>query len=195
MPDELLKLAATAAQRGVDCLKEPIIGERVILREQRSEDAEFFTRWYNEPEIMFECGFHQPTTLEKELNRILRSTDDGRDWYAITDLSGRIIGETGLLRMWPYWRCTDMSMIIPDPDDQGNGYGSEAGRLMLDRAFRHYNMNRVAIGVVGLNTQALRYWERLGFKKEGIEEKRYNCNGEFSDFVMMRILRSEYCNV
>ena len=182
-------------RKDVDFLKEPIIGKKVILREQRREDAEFFTRWYSEPEIMFECGFHQPTTLEEELNRIHRSTYGDRDWYAITDLSGRLVGETGLLRMWPYWRCTDMSMIIPDPEDQGNGYGSEAGRLMLDRAFRHYNMNRVAIGVVELNTQALRYWERLGFKKEGIEEQGYFYNGEFSDFVMMRILRTEYCKM
>jgi len=53
-------------------------------------------------------------------------------------------------------------------------------------------MNRVAIGVVGLNTRALAFYERIGFKKEGIQEQGYLVDGTFSDFVMMRILRSEY---
>jgi len=83
-------------------------------------------------------------------------------------------------------------MIIPNPNDQGKGYGTEAAHIMLDRIFNHYNLNRVSIGVVGLNTQALKYWERLGFIKEGIQEQGYFYNGEYSDFIMMRILKSEY---
>jgi len=172
--------------------KEPIHGKNIILRQFCEADAEFFTRWYNEPEIMFECGFHEPTTLAAELQKIRAPEPADRDWYAVTDLSGRIVGETGLLRMWPHWRCTDMSMIIPDPADQGKGYGGEAGRLMLDRAFRRYGMNRVSVGVVELNTPALKYWERLGFKKEGIQEQGYYYGGVYSNFVMMRILKDEY---
>ena len=172
-------------------LKEPIIGSKVILREVREEDAEFFARWYNEPEIMFECGFIEPTSVEEELKTI-RNPQKDRDWYAITNLDGKLVGETYLLRINPTWHCTDMSMIIPNPDDQGMGYGSEAGQIMLDRAFNHHNMNRVAIGVVALNTQALEYWKRLGFKEEGIQQEGYFHDGVYSDFIMMRILKREY---
>ena len=173
-------------------IKEPIIGNKIILRTLRKEDSEFFTHWYNNPEIMFECGFHEPTTLKAVQSRILKPEDDDEDWYAITDMSGRLIGKTGLLRMWPHWHCTDMSMIIPDPQDQNKGYGIEAGHLMLNRAFQHYNMNRVSVGVVGLNIQSIKYWEKLGFTKEGIQEQGYFYDGEFSDFIMMRLLRNEY---
>lgn len=173
-------------------MKESIIGNKVILREQRDEDADFYSHWYNNPKVMFQCGFHEPTTKEDVLNGIRKSSKDS-DWYTVTDLSGRIVGETGLLRMWHHWRCTDLTIIIPDPSDQGKGYGAEATHLMLTRAFKHYDMNRVSIGVVGLNTQALAFYERLGFKKEGIQEQGYLYDGVFSDFVMMRILRSEYC--
>ncbi|MCL2286772.1 MAG: GNAT family N-acetyltransferase [Firmicutes bacterium] len=174
-------------------MKKTIYGEKVILRPFREEDAEFFAHWYNNPEVMFECGFNKPTTLEEELKRIQQPEADDENWYAITDKeTGRLVGETGLLRMWPHWHCTDMSMIIPNPADQGKGYGTEAGRIILDLIFNHYKFNRVSIGVVGLNIQALKYWERLGFKKEGIQEQGYFYNGKFSDFIMMRILRSEY---
>jgi len=173
-------------------LKDSIIGSKVILRELCEEDAEFFVRWYNTPEVMFQCGFHEPVTLEAELARIARPEDVDEDWYAITDLSGRIIGETGFLRLWRHWHCTDMSMIIPNPEDQGKGYGGEAGRLMIDMAFRYYGLNRISVGVIGLNTQAIEYWKRLGFKKEGIQEQGYFYNEEYSDFIMMRLLKSEY---
>jgi len=173
-------------------MKESIVGEKIILRAFKNEDAGFFARWYNTPDIMFECGFHEPTTLEAELARITRPEDADEDWYAITDKDGRLIGETGLLRLWRHWNCTDMSMIIPNPEDQGKGYGSEAGRLIIDRAFQHYNLNRISVGVVELNKQAVRYRERLGFIKEGIQEQGYFYNGEYSDFIMMRLLRSEY---
>ncbi len=174
-------------------MKETIYGEKIILRQLCVEDAEFFARWYNEPEVMFTCGFHKPITLEAEFNRLKRQENNDEDWYAIVEKStGQIIGETGLLRMWPHWKCTDMSMIIPNPDDRGKGYGYEAGRIMLDRAFNHYRFNRVAVGVVGLNAPALKYWRRLGFREEGIQEQGYFYNGAFSDFVMMRMLKGEY---
>jgi diamine N-acetyltransferase len=172
-------------------MKEKIVGEKVILREQRSDDAEFFARWFSEPDIMFKCGFTEPTTVEDEIN-IICGQRPRSDWYTIVDKSGRIIGETGLLRMWPEWHCTDLTIIIPDPADQGRGYGSEAINLMFDLAFLHYNMNRVSIGVVGLNKYALDFYRKVGFKQEGIQEQGYFYGGKYSDFVMMRILRSEY---
>ena len=170
-----------------------IRGTKVILREQKPEDARFFAFWFNQPRVMFQCGFTEPTSEEKEIASITvnHKTDDSV-WYTITDHDGNIIGETGLLRMWPAWHCTDLSIIIPDPEKQHKGYGSEAIRLMLDMAFNRYDMNRVAIGVVGQNANALSFYRKIGFKQEGIQEQGYFYNNEYSDFIMMRILRSEW---
>jgi RimJ/RimL family protein N-acetyltransferase len=172
-------------------MKEQIIGKRVILRELQEDDAEFFTYWYNKLKVMFQCGFHESTTLEEQLEHIRNSKSDTR-WYAITDLSGKLIGETGLLRMWHHWHCTDMSIIIPDPAEQNKGYGGEVADLMLNRAFNLHNMNRVAIGVVGLNTVAMNFWQKVGFITEGVQEQGYFYDGVFSDFVMMRILKKKW---
>ena len=174
-------------------MQSEIRGSKVILREQRVEDAKFFAYWFNQPRVMFQCGFTEPTDEETEAASITKNhRRDDCVWYTITDTEGRIIGETGLLRMFPAWRCTDLSIIIPDPNDQGKGYGTEAISLMLDMAFEKYNMNRVAIGVVGLNEYALKFYKRIGFKEEGIEEQGYFYDGEYSDFIMMRILRREW---
>jgi len=174
-------------------MNKEIRGKHVILREQREEDARFYAYWYSQPQVMFQCGFTEPTDEEKEkaaINRNHKSEDSV--WFTITDLDGNPIGETGLLRMWPEWHCTDLTIIIPDPEMQHKGYGTEAIRIMLDMAFGKYEMNRVAIGVVGLNTDALAFYRKIGFKQEGIQEQGYYYNNEYSDFIMMRILRQEW---
>ncbi len=170
-----------------------IRGTKVILREQRIEDAKFFAHWFNQPEVMFQCGFTELTDEEKEITSITvnHKTEDSV-WFTITDPEGNVIGETGLLRMFSAWHQTDLTIIIPDPKMQHKGYGTEAIRLMLDMAFDEYEMHRVSIGVVGLNTNALDFYRKIGFRQEGILEEAYYYNNEYSDFIMMRILRQEW---
>ncbi len=170
-----------------------IRGINIILREQKIDDAKFFSYWYNQPLIMLQCGFTEFTDEEIEKKRIINNHKKKDSlWYTITDLNGNIIGETGLLRMWTAWNCTDLSIIIPDPKMQQKGYGTESVSFMLNLAFNQYEMNRVAIGVVGLNTDALKFYRKIGFKQEGIQEQGYYYNNEYSDFIMMRILRHEW---
>ena len=123
-------------------MNKEIKGKRIILREQREEDAPFFAYWFNQPQVMFQCGFEKPTD--------------------------------------------------EDPKMQHKGYGTEAIRIMLDMAFNKYEMHRVSIGVVGLNTDALEFYKKIGFKQEGILEEAYYYNNEYSDFIMMRILSHEW---
>ncbi len=46
-------------------MNQEIKGKRIILREQREEDALFFSYWFNQPQIMFQCGFEKPTDEEE----------------------------------------------------------------------------------------------------------------------------------
>lgn len=172
-----------------------IKGNNIVLRPQREEDAKFFAYWFNQPDVMFKCGFDKPTNEAEELEYInVYHKSEDSVWFTITDLEGNIIGETGLLHMFMPWHCTDLTLIIPDPDMQRKGYGTEAINIMLDLAFDKYEMNRVAVGVVELNTAAVDFYKKIGFRQEGIQEQGYFYNNEYSDFVMMRILRNEWKN-
>jgi len=174
-------------------MDQEIRGKRIILREQREEDVPFYTYWFNQPKVMFQCGFEKPI-IEEEMKTCITVNHKSKDsvWFTITDLDGNIIGETGLLRMFPAWHQTDLTIIIPDPKMQHKGYGTEAIRIMLDMAFHQYDMHRVSIGVVGLNTDALAFYKKIGFKQEGIQEEAYYYNNTYSDFIMMRILSHEW---
>jgi RimJ/RimL family protein N-acetyltransferase len=174
--------------------QETLTGRRVYLRPFDKDDLPYIQKWSNDAELRKLIGEVAPMSraeTEKFYKELLADKD--RMWFVIALRRGdRVIGEAGLLRMFRPWRATDMTIIIGEKDAWGKGYGTEAGRLLLNYAFLRLGFHRVSIGVVGFNERALRFWESLGFKKEGVHRDGYYCNNEYSDFIMMSILEDEF---
>ena len=171
-----------------------LTGERIILRPVEKSDAALLQKWMNDPQIRGLTGETSPSTfgdVEAYLERLRTNPD--RAWFIIeVKESGRAIGETGLLRMFHPWRTSDLSIIIGEKDAWGQGYGTEVINLLLDYAFGYLNFHRISVGVVGFNHAALRFYEKIGFKQEGIQRDGYFYNHQYSDFVMMSILEDEF---
>jgi RimJ/RimL family protein N-acetyltransferase len=169
-------------------------GKLVYLRPITADDLPQLMVWFNDPELRGLTGEIFPTDprgMEEFLERI--HNDKERVWFAVVlQENDRLVGETGLLRMFPAWRTTDLSIILGDPEAWGKGYGREVMELMLDYAFGTLNFHRVAIGVVGTNERALKFYERIGFKREGIQRDGYFFDHHYQDFVMMSLLEEEY---
>jgi RimJ/RimL family protein N-acetyltransferase len=169
-------------------------GQELYLRPLEKADLPHIRRWANDPEIRPLTGEATPMSeaaAEAWYERIQQ--DENRIWFLmVLKEDDRPIGEAGLLRMFHPWRTTDLSIIIGEKDAWGKSYGTEAILLLLDYAFGYLGFHRVAIGVVGSNERALRFYEKIGFKKEGIQRDGYYHNHAFHDFVMMSLLEDEY---
>jgi RimJ/RimL family protein N-acetyltransferase len=171
-----------------------LIGERLYLRPFEKEDLVYVRKWSNDPQVRRLTGEVTPMSQAAAEEWYERAkADRDRVWFTIVLKEGeRPIGECGLLRMFPAWRQTDLSIILGEKDTWGQGYGSEAIRLLLDYAFGNLNMHRVSLGVVGFNEHALRFYEKVGFRREGVQRDGYYCDHRYSDFVMMGILEDEF---
>lgn len=168
--------------------------ERITLRSICRNDLERLRHCMSDPEIRALTGEVYPLT-EKKLEEFieLNQNTDSRIWFLITDSdSEEIIGETGFLRIFMPWRTSDFSLIIWNREYWGRGFGKESAGLMLDYGFNTLNFHRLSIGVAGFNERALRFWESIGFKKEGIQRDGYFAKGKYSDFIMMSMLEDEY---
>ncbi|KAF1824738.1 acyl-CoA N-acyltransferase [Dissoconium aciculare CBS 342.82] len=77
-------------------------------------------------------------------------------------------------------------------DYQGQGYGSEALRWVLDWAFRRANMHRVAIAAFSWNEGASRLYQKLGFTIEGRKREMFWHDGAYRDLIEMSILKHEW---
>lgn len=171
-----------------------LTGERVYLRPLERDDLVHVRRWANDPEVRRLTAEVTPmsqATADEWYERV--KADRDRVWFVIMVKEGdRPIGECGLLRMFPAWRTSDLSIILGEKDAWGQGYGSEAIRLLMDYAFGYLNMHRLAIGVVGFNERALGFYEKVGFRREGVQRDGYYYNHQYYEFVMMSILEDEY---
>jgi RimJ/RimL family protein N-acetyltransferase len=171
-----------------------LVGQRVYLRPVEKEDALFILRWANDPQIRRLTAEVTPMTqagFDEFLHKVQHDPD--RVWFMVVlKGSNRVIGEAGLLRMFPPWRATDLTIILGEPEAWRQGYGTEAILLLLDYAFGALNFHRVAVGVVGFNERAIHFYEKIGFKTEGIQRDGYFCDHVYHDFIMMSILEAEY---
>ena len=171
-----------------------LFGERVYLRPLEREDLPSIQTWANDPEVRRLTGEVRPMS-QIGAGEFLERVRDDRDrvWFVVAlREDDRIVGEAGLLRMFPAWRTTDFSLIIGDREAWDRGYGTEAILLLLDYAFGALNFHRVSVGVVGFNQRALRFYRKVGFKQEGIQRDGYFYDHGYHDFVMMSLLEDEY---
>ncbi|MFP4343435.1 MAG: GNAT family N-acetyltransferase [Anaerolineales bacterium] len=171
-----------------------LVGERIYLRPLERADLAHIRRWSNDPEIRRLTGeVHPMTEGDAEAFYEKVQQEESRVWFIIAlQEDDRPVGECGLLRLFPAWRTTDLSIILGERDAWGRGYGTEAIRLLLDYAFGALNLHRVAIGVVGFNERALRFYEKVGFRREGVQRDGYFYDHAYHDFVMMSILEAEF---
>lgn len=171
-----------------------LTGERVYLRPLEKDDMCYIRTWFNDAEVRRLIGEVKPMN-QVEADRYFDHicNDQDRIWFGIAlRENDRLIGETGLLRIYYPWRTADLSIIIGDKNAWGRGYGTQAINLLLDYAFGALALHRIAIGVVGSNKRALAFYEKVGFQREGVQRDGYFIDHKFSDFVMMSILEDEY---
>lgn len=171
-----------------------LTGERVYLRPMEKGDLDHMKSWYNDPDVRGLIGIESPTSTvssEEWFNKV--NEDTNRIWFTVAlKENDKEIGEAGFLRMYHTWRQTDMTMIIGDKSEWGKGYGTETVALLMDYAFGYLNFHRISIGVVGFNARALEFWQKVGFKIEGVQRDGYYFNHKYHEFIMMSILEEEY---
>jgi RimJ/RimL family protein N-acetyltransferase len=77
----------------------------------------------------------------------------------------------------------------------GQGYGTDAMRVVQRYAFEVFNLHRLSLSVFEYNQRAIRSYEKAGFTVEGSARKFLNREGRRFDLIFMGILRDEWVNL
>ncbi|MEZ4664933.1 MAG: GNAT family protein, partial [Caldilineaceae bacterium] len=85
----------------------------------------------------------------------------------------------------------ELGITIGDQAYWGKGYGREAIQLIVAYGFRHHNLHKVHLRVLGRNERAMRAYAACGFVEEGRLRQHAWIDGEYDDLVCMGVLRSE----
>jgi RimJ/RimL family protein N-acetyltransferase len=127
--------------------------------------------------------------LEKDLEK------SGSDeiFYAIKDLEGEaVIGFIGLFELYKTHGDAMVAIALGERKFWGNGYGTDAMRVMLRYAFNELNLRRLGLIVFEYNPRAIRSYEKVGFSYEGRVRGAIQRDGKRWDFLYMGILRDEW---
>lgn len=171
-----------------------LIGPRLYFRPLEREDSPRVAAYMNDPAVRRTLLAHRPMTraqedawlegLGKDENHVVlgiaRQSDDV------------LIGATGLHHLNFRGRHAELGLVLGERSAWGQGFGTEATRMMLDYGFGTLNLNRVWLQVYASHTPAIRVYEKAGFRKEGVQREHHFLDGRHEDGVLMGILRSEW---
>ena len=184
--------------------KNSFLGQRVRLSAPDPElHAPVIAGWSRDPEFvtLLSSGIARPWTvgaIKKELEDSLGGDEPKPNHFPFVihtlptdDQPARLVGIVDL--SVDHWSHRDawLGIGIGERADWGQGYGSEAMRLVLRYAFDELNLHRVSLTVFAYNERALRTYRRLGFVEEGRQRERLLRFGRRWDMVFMGIFNGE----
>ncbi len=169
-------------------------GRRIHFRPLEVEDLETCQAWLNDPEN------HQFLKRVRPLNRAEerewlegQHKKDGVYLFGIAlNEGGRLIGNCGLHGTVLPNRSAELGIAIGEREFQGQGYGAEAIRLLLDYGFRTLGLHRIMLRVYSYNARAIRCYEKVGFRREGVLRESRWWDGRWSDDLIYSILEQEW---
>lgn len=172
-----------------------MVGEKMALGPLRRELIPTYQRWMNDPVVQANA---QPVPAPWTVERTTRWVDgilNAERSYAFTIYTlpdYQPIGTTRLGGVDFRNRSAEFDIAIGESDNRGQGYGTEATRLLLDYAFRILGLRNVMLAVAANNRAGIRAYQRAGFKEIGRRRQCWLVDEEFWDLIFMDCLASEF---
>lgn len=165
--------------------------ERLYLKLLSEEDEGHIVKWRNKKEVIDNFFSHKGITLEEHKNwyQSYLKNDSRIEFIIIKKDDDKKIGTIGLSNIDYRNQKCEYGILIGEEEEQRKGYGKEASIAIIDYAFQELNLHKIYLKVFSDNEFALKVYDSLGFKKEGLLKKDIFKNGEFKDVVIMGILR------
>ncbi|MFC1715761.1 GNAT family N-acetyltransferase [Candidatus Poribacteria bacterium] len=176
-------------------MKNPfIVGDRIYLRPLDMEDIDPFVQWLNDEEVRQYLSRMSPLNKVREKDFIegLYKNDSEIVLGIVLKEDDQLIGNLALHRISSPFRHAGMGIVIGDKSCWSKGYGTEAMNLMMGYGFDELNLHRIFLTVLSFNTRAIRTYEKVGFKKEGVFRDHIYRNGKYHDVHYMGILEDEW---
>jgi RimJ/RimL family protein N-acetyltransferase len=172
-----------------------IRGERLYLRSIERDDLERCYAWMNDEDLRATLSQRYPVSLAREADWVERATrgqDPSELALAICLVQGdRHIGNCSLEHIDRENGTATLGIFIGERDCRGEGLGEEAVRTLCLYGFEEMNLHKVRLDVHAGNDRALKTYERVGFRREGLLRQEAYRRGGYLDVIRMGLLREE----
>ncbi|MGL4739907.1 MAG: GNAT family N-acetyltransferase [Sarcina sp.] len=172
-------------------------GTKVILREYKASDVVIAHRYINDYSIARtlteEAIFPISIDEEEEFINNNKSNEKMTYNFAIEDLeTSEYIGGCGINSTDLKNRICTIGIFIGDMDYWGQGYATDALEILINFIFNELNLEKIKLTVYDFNTRAIKLYEHLGFKVEGVLKREVFREGKYHDKILMAMFREDY---
>ncbi len=169
-------------------------GEKINLRGVEKEDyTEGMHKWAGDPDFnrFLSHGVRPATkTAMENLYEDLKSKEN--IIFAITDSrTEKTIGIIGLHHINWQTASAEYTIHIGEKAYWGTGCAKEATEYILRHAFSVLNLNKVWLGVAEPNAKAVKFYQKMGFRTEGVLRDEIFAEGRYFNSIRMGMLKKE----
>lgn len=177
-------------------MKNLLVGEKINLTSINEEDVLEIQKWHNDVSFMrnYDIVSAIPLNMEDVEETIINIRKCNTAYiFAVKKLEQqKIIGVTGFENI--SWNNGTALIYIGlgDKKNRGQGNGKEALKLTIEFGFEELNFHRIYLTVLEYNEPAIKLYEKLGFKREGVYREFIHRDGKRYDMYLYGILRPEW---
>ena len=153
-----------------------IKGQRVILHDDLRDSSDDYFRWFNMEEWQYYDQPDQPfqPISREEFDQRSKKNREGYDkrvmdksrpnpGYHIDTVDGQHLGWVTIYKWDPEEKSTFIGICIPEEENWGKGYGSEAVSLFLNFLFDSFGLNIIRAATWTGNKRMVRCAQKAGF--------------------------------
>jgi RimJ/RimL family protein N-acetyltransferase len=169
-----------------------IVGERIYLSPISLEDAERYTAWLNDlSTTRFLTLASAQVSLQGE-REALGNLSKLQSYAIIEKESDELLGNCGLFEIDAVHRSAEVGIFLGESARRGEGYGSEALRLLCDYGFNILNLRSIRLKTYDYNLRAAASYRKVGFKDAGRLRMAHFYAGAYHDIILMDLLAEEF---
>ena len=169
-----------------------LVGKKCYLSPIDVNDAEKFTEWLNDMELLLNLQLYSSTISIENERAFLNDLSKGHN-YSIIDLeTGELIGNCGFLDIDHINQTSEAGIFIGNEKFRNKGYGTEAFSLLIDYGFKALNFHNIMLKVYEYNKGAIKCYEKIGFKQIGKRREALHRNLEKHNIIFMDIVPGEF---
>jgi RimJ/RimL family protein N-acetyltransferase len=170
-------------------------GKLVTLREVDADDLLLVWEWENDSEMGLYLNADPGKRMSMdEVRRRFHQyrTDPTSGLFIICGPDGEAIGMLGFDRMYRDIGTCRLFIGIGVKPYWGQGYGSDAMRVVLQYFFNDVHLKKVQLSVYDFNTRAIASYRKCGFDVEGVRRNIAYVHGEWCDSIEMAITVEQF---
>jgi RimJ/RimL family protein N-acetyltransferase len=169
-----------------------LVGKKCYLSPIDLNDAEKYTEWLNDLEVITNLGPLYGGIINVEGEKEILKDLSQKHNYAIIDIeTNELIGNCGYLEIDNLNQIAEVGIFIGNKEFWNKGYGTEALMLLIDYGFKALNLHNILLKVFSFNERAIKCYEKAGFKIIGKRREALNRGGKKFDAIFMDILYDE----